>query len=1109
MAPTGVDFGGNTGLQGGKRPEGVGEISSAGRNDNRSLAAPLLGGLDPSSDSAHEKRHKVEPAGMHPVSDALQRKKNLETPNNADGTPVTGTHSVKPKVETPFLVGIPSSVEGVRRRPSADAESPSPHISGSRGQPSDQSSRSSVILPVPQSPQTPSMAKKVPKAQAVPKFNIPNLPNHPTSPEPEKPPMRHDSESLDYEPVQNAVGLRRLKKEKAQQKRHIYGYSGRTFVKFVITIHAGVVIGLIAIAIGWSTASMIEWKNGVIMSLYHKSAGSSFANAMFFHIAYSCVLVVFAIVMVQYWAPTAAGAGVSLVMAYLNGNHVPNLFHLKALVAKFIGTVCALSANLFMGPEGPMVHMGAAVASVLTYMECWGCCLFRKPKPSKLYISAEPTLQEPLTGSASTSLLTTSPHKDDVGYIMNKWKTFCDFMVELYSDLDRREFLSAGAAAGIAAAFGAPVGGVLFSMEEAATYWSRKVAWRCFLCAVAAVMTLNWLHPLLGPHCDPTTGSTCSPTEGSGMLSFEKGVELKSGDWLEQLPFILGISVIVGILGSVFNSSRILLWRVRAQPKMHFYRVMEGVILVLTTVIVMFVLSISLGRCEKILDTEWNSEKAYMRFNCKEGEHNDLASAFLSSPEITIKRLFSLGSENEDEESAKYTKDQFFNSHFTISSLWTFVPAYLIVMSLGSGIAIPGGLFMPAIMLGAATGGLYGRLMHKLASKWNYNKIQPGFYALIGATGSLASVFRSSISLVVIVIEGTRNIDYLFGVIVAVVISNWVAHHVHHDGIYESEIERAGNVHFLKPEPPRSLCSKTAEQIMASDVYGFSSIEKVSYVLKVLKDTTHNGFPVFAPEERDAHGEVKETSTGVLEGLILRSQLLVMLRRRVFCDAEGNPLTHVNEEEVDAEMRRFYRIQHTHHRFMATTEEMVDELELDWVHNLLTPRYNAQSAQRQAPDFGSNFDRPGLRNVLGLPVNCLYLDLRPYMNRAPLTVRQECSGERAYQVFTSLGLRHLCVVSDHNQVVGLITRKDLDHASGHGWWRTTKIAPGPERHNILFRNIQTGIARSMKRFPSLLRRQHSAENLLNANGHPSKEDLAPDDGNVPVSVGEGASSSPV
>lgn len=58
------------------------------------------------------------------------------------------------------------------------------------------------------------------------------------------------------------------------------------------------------------------------------------------------------------------------------------------------------------------------------------------------------------------------------------------------------------------------------------------------------------------------------------------------------------------------------------------------------------------------------------------------------------------------------------------------------------------------------------------------------------------------------------------------------------------------------------------------------------------------------------------------------------------------------------------------------------------------------------------------------------IDLRPYMNRTPFTVRKDCAASRAHQAFISLGLRHLLVVDNRNNVVGVITRKDLDHAAG-------------------------------------------------------------------------------
>jgi chloride channel 3/4/5 len=54
-----------------------------------------------------------------------------------------------------------------------------------------------------------------------------------------------------------------------------------------------------------------------------------------------------------------------------------------------------------------------------------------------------------------------------------------------------REIVTAASAAGVAVAFGSPIGGVLFSVEEMIHTFSIKTMWRSFYCALVATVTLS------------------------------------------------------------------------------------------------------------------------------------------------------------------------------------------------------------------------------------------------------------------------------------------------------------------------------------------------------------------------------------------------------------------------------------------------------------------------------------------------------------------------------------------------------------------------------------------------------------------------------------------
>ena len=105
-----------------------------------------------------------------------------------------------------------------------------------------------------------------------------------------------------------------------------------------------------------------------------------------------------------------------------------------------------------------------------------------------------------------------------------------------------------------------------------------------------------------------------------------------------------------------------------------------------------------------------------------QGEFNDLGTLLFSSREFVIESLLAM--ENKLE------------TTYTIGSLSVFVVVFMALISLSYGVALPSGLFMPAILTGCAFGGLVGRgvfyLLQQHFGDDAVQHIQPGLYALVG-----------------------------------------------------------------------------------------------------------------------------------------------------------------------------------------------------------------------------------------------------------------------------------------------------------------------------------------------------------------------------------------
>ncbi|KAJ7557385.1 hypothetical protein O6H91_05G124700 [Diphasiastrum complanatum] len=774
-------------------------------------------------------------------------------------------------------------------------------------------------------------------------------------------------ESLDYDPIFNLVFEN---SRKDLQSRQLYGYTGLTLAKWSITILIGILVGLVAYLIEMCQEFLLTRKKELTQRIMVNGLMLSFIGFA----SFSVLLVLVACCLVLFWAPSAGGGGVTLVMAYLNGTDIPEFFQFKTLVTKIIGSICTISSGLMLGQEGPMVHIGAAIASLMTWIH--GALPTRKKtQPSHLRRCCKPWQAKALP-------------------------------FDLYSDKDRREFISAGTAAGLAAAFGAPIGGVLYSLEEASSFWSRKVMWRSLICCTFATMVLALVNSW--------EFSTSLP----GSMSFR---EVQPVFIVRDLPLFLVTSALTSILGVVINSAHAWLAHMRPSSSYKVLRIIEACFVTLISVTVMFVLPLCFGQCMEVPAQKTPSgtmdRHYWFRYTCPApnttaGVHyyNDLATLFFSLPRQNMQELYGMHGDAETE--------------FSIRSLGIHSLSALVLFILAYGIATPGGVFMPAMLVGASFGGFLGRIFQRLLPSAH---VQPGLHALVGTAAMLGGFLRASISLVVITVEGFGGVDFILPLIVAIVVSNWVAYHFHDAGAYEADLERIAGVCFLQSEPPRELIAFSAADLMSSNVVCFHEVVTVAEVLKVLQTRRHNGFPVL----RHTHSDTSNGG-GKFVGLILRHQLLLLLEERAFVEIDPQVLLHTqkyawennfstNMQFLDHAMRIYHHFHYPHHRYLSSRPEALADLGVDEI-------VGAVNSSNSKPGNVSD----DINTTADAPKKVLALDLRPFMNRAPITVRRECSAQRVYIIFRTLGLRHLCVTDSHNKVIGIITRKDIAMAQKQG-----------------------------------------------------------------------------
>uniref|UniRef100_A0A8C4YXF0 Chloride channel protein n=1 Tax=Gadus morhua TaxID=8049 RepID=A0A8C4YXF0_GADMO len=809
---------------------------------------------------------------------------------------------------------------------------------------------------------------------------------------------RKDYESLDYdrcinEPyVEVLEGLNNKKAKKYEA------------VRWVLVFAIGVTVGLVGLFVDFFVHLFTSIKFSLVgHSVEVCSEKGCLALSLLELMAFNLTFVFIASMLVLI-EPVAAGSGIPEIKSYLNGVKIPGIVRLRTFLCKAVGVLFTVAGGMFVGKEGPMIHSGAIVGA--------GLPQFQSITFKKIHF--------------------------DFPYFR--------------SDRDKRDFVSVGAAAGVAAAFGAPIGGTLFSLEEGSSFWNQALTWKVLFGSMSATFTLNFFRSGINFN---KWGSFQLP----GLLNFGE-FKCMEGDktchlWtVVDLAFFVLMGVVGGLLGALFNclNKHLAKYRMRhIHPKAKYVRFLESLLVTMVTTLVVFVASMTLGECRDLSPPSHRNGSMMVSFTslsedinstvrsffCPNSTYNDMATLFFNPQEAAIHQLF-----HQEGTFSPVTLSVFFLLYFLLAC-WTY------------GTAVPSGLFVPSLLCGAA----YGRLVANLLNINFGMNVYSGTFALIGAASFLGGVVRMTISLTVILIESTNEITYGLPIMITLMVAKWTGDFFNH-GIYDIHIHLRG-VPLLEWETEVEMDKLTASDIMEPNLTYVYPHTRVQSLVSILRTTAYHAFPVVTenrPNERDfMKGNILVSNNIHFKKANIVTRAGEQRRRcqsmksypsselRNVCDEQEN--AQEGEDMLQQMLDRRYVPYPNLYPDQSPSEEWTLEerfrpltfhglvLRSQLVTLLLRGACYAENqssaTQPRLSHAEMTEDYPRYPDIHELDLTLLnprmIVDITPYMNPCPYTVSPNTHVSQVFNLFRTMGLRHLPVVNAVGEIVGIITRHNLTH----------------------------------------------------------------------------------
>ena len=342
-----------------------------------------------------------------------------------------------------------------------------------------------------------------------------------------------------------------------------------------------------------------------------------------------------------------AGSGIPQIKSMLQGR-ARMVKPLRLLAVKFFATVLGIGAGLSLGRAGISVQFGAAVGNIVTKI------IYTRKKR--------------------------------------------------HAAVEGNLLLTAGAGAGLAAIFNAPLAGVIFCIEDLRKKFSQEI----LIAAVTAAVTASFVVKIVfgvRPVFETITATPLHMPTVMTVPTLEMAATLATTPLKFAALFIL-LGVICGVLGAMF--SKALLFALDVYDRLKIFGVKRFAIPLL--------LAIPLG---------------------------------IKLPQV-------LGCGN-------VLVDEILVSHLTFSLLVILFAGKIFYTLICFGTNAPGGLFLPVLVIGALTGNIFARVgngLHIFTADWTT------LFIIFGMTAFFAAVIKAPVTGAILLLELTGQFSHLVGLIV-------------------------------------------------------------------------------------------------------------------------------------------------------------------------------------------------------------------------------------------------------------------------------------------------------------------------------------------------------